>query len=269
MFINQTLLFTREKRSLKGNQTVIIVHGIAEHSGRYEEMMQFFYDHHISSFAFDLRGHGQSAGERGKLKDYKLIIEDVHHIVNYVKKIYPEDQVFLLGHSLGGLISHMYAVTHQDVEGIITSGAPTGYIKDVLPIRLIGPKLIGWYSVKTNFADEKLSRIPSVEKDYINDPLNLKKMYGSLIGQMMVLGVRYLKKNIQKHQLPSLILHGEDDKIVPKLMSETMFERIPSKDKSLVIYPDAYHEIFNDLDKEKCLNDVVKWILDRKKEVNV
>ena len=268
MLINETLLFTREKRASKGNQTVIIVHGIAEHSGRYEDMMQFFYDNDISSFAFDLRGHGQSAGERGKLKDFKLILDDVHHIVHHVKKAYPKDQVFMLGHSLGGLITHMYAVTHQDVVGIITSGAPTNFIKDVLPIRLIGPKLLGWYHVKTNFADEKLSRIPSVEKDYIHDPLNLKKMYGSLIGQMMVLGVRYLKKNINKHHVPSLILHGEEDKIVPKSMSESMFENIPSKDKLLMIYPSAYHEIFNDLDKEKCLNDVVKWILDRKKEVN-
>ena len=268
MLINETLLFTREKRASKGNQTVIIVHGIAEHSGRYEDMMQFFYDNDISSFAFDLRGHGQSAGERGKLKDFKLILEDVHHIVHHVKKAYPKDQVFMLGHSLGGLITHMYAVTHQDVVGIITSGAPTNFIKDVLPIRLIGPKLLGWYHVKTNFADEKLSRIPSVEKDYIHDPLNLKKMYGSLIGQMMVLGVRYLKKNINKHHVPSLILHGEEDKIVPKSMSESMFENIPSKDKLLMIYPSAYHEIFNDLDKEKCLNDVVTWILDRKKEVN-
>lgn len=268
MLINETLLFTREKRASKGNQTVIIVHGIAEHSGRYEDMMQFFYDNDISSFAFDLRGHGQSAGERGKLKDFKLILEDVHHIVHHVKKVYPKDQVFMLGHSLGGLITHMYAVTHQDVVGIITSGAPTNFIKDVLPIRLIGPKLLGWYHVKTNFADEKLSRIPSVEKDYIHDPLNLKKMYGSLIGQMMVLGVRYLKKNINKHHVPSLILHGEEDKIVPKSMSESMFENIPSKDKLLMIYPSAYHEIFNDLDKEKCLNDVVTWILDRKKEVN-
>lgn len=268
MLINETLLFTREKRASKGNQTVIIVHGIAEHSGRYEDMMQFFYDNDISSFAFDLRGHGQSAGERGKLKDFKLILDDIHHIVHHVKKAYPKDQVFMLGHSLGGLITHMYAVTHQDVVGIITSGAPTNFIKDVLPIRLIGPKLLGWYHVKTNFADEKLSRIPSVEKDYIHDPLNLKKMYGSLIGQMMVLGVRYLKKNINKHHVPSLILHGEEDKIVPKSMSESMFENIPSKDKLLIIYPSAYHEIFNDLDKEKCLNDVVKWILDRKKEVN-
>jgi acylglycerol lipase len=263
MIINKTLLYTKEKRALKSHQTVIIVHGIAEHSGRYESMIQFFYDHHISSFAFDLRGHGQSAGARGKLKDFKDIIEDLHEIVQYVKKTYSEDQVFILGHSLGGLIAHMYAVTHQDVDGIITSGAPTGFIKDVLPIRIFGPKLLGWYAAKTNFADEKLSRIPSVEKDYLQDPLNLKKMYGSLIGQMMVLGVRYLRRHLSKHVSPTLILHGDDDKIVPKLMSERMFESIPSDDKSIIIYPKAYHEIFNDLDKEICLNDVLKWIQKR------
>ena len=263
MLIHHTLLFTRENRAPKGHQTVIIVHGIAEHSGRYLEMMDYFNNHDISTFAFDLRGHGQSAGERGKLKDFKLIIEDLHHIVNTVKKRYPDDQIFILGHSLGGLITHLYGVTHQDVDGLITSGAPTKFIKDVLPIRILGPKLLGWYSVKTNFADDKLSRIPSVEKDYINDPLNLKRMYGSLIGQMMVLGVRYLHKHLHKHQLSTLILHGEDDKIVPKTMSEWMYQHIPSKDKTIIIYPKAYHEIFNDLDKEVCFNDVVEWIKKR------
>lgn len=263
MIINKTLLYTKEKRVLKSHQTVIIVHGIAEHSGRYESMIQFFYNHHISCFAFDLRGHGQSAGARGKLKDFRDILKDLNEIVKYIKKTYPEDQIFILGHSLGGLIAHMYEVTYQDVDGIIVSGAPTGFIKDVLPIRILGPKLLGWYAAKTNFADEKLSRIPSVEKDYLQDPLNLKKMYGSLIGQMMVLGVRYLRRHLNKHVVPTLILHGEDDKIVPKLMSEQMYETIPSKDKSIIIYPKAYHEIFNDLDKEICLNDVLKWIQKR------
>jgi acylglycerol lipase len=265
MFVNNTLIFTREKRAQKSNQTVIIVHGIAEHSGRYEEMMTYLELHHISTFAFDLRGHGQSAGKRGKLSHFKLILEDLHGLVNHVKKTYPNDQIFLLGHSLGGLITHMYAVTYQDVAGIITSGAPTHFLKDVLPLRILGPKLLSWYSVKTNFADDKLSRIPSVEKAYINDPLNLKKMYGSLIGQMMVSGVRYLKKHASKHKVPTLILHGEDDKIVPKNMSQSWFETIPSEDKTMIIYPNAYHEIFNDLDKETCFTDVVQWIHKRKR----
>ena len=115
MFINHTLIFTREKRAKKSGQTVIIVHGIAEHSGRYEEMMSYFETQDISTFAFDLRGHGQSAGKRGKLSNFKLILEDINGLVTHVKKTYPEDQVFLLGHSLGGLITHMYAVTYQDV----------------------------------------------------------------------------------------------------------------------------------------------------------
>ena len=125
--------------------------------------------------------------------------------------------------------------------------------------------MLSWYAVKTNFADDKLSRIPSVEKAYLNDPLNLKKMYGSLIGQMMVSGVRYLKKHVSKHVVPALILHGEDDKIVPKQMSQTWFDTIPSEDKTLKIYPKAYHEIFNDLDKEICLKDVADWLHKRKR----
>jgi alpha-beta hydrolase superfamily lysophospholipase len=154
--------------------TVIITHGIAEHSGRYHKMTEILNQNGYNVIKYDLRGHGQSAGARGKLKHHLDMIHDLHELVVEAKKYHVP--IYLLGHSLGGLIVHMYAVTYQDVNGIIVSGAITDYIKDVLPLRIFGPKLLGWYSVKTNFADNKLSRIRDVEKEYIQDPFNLKAL---------------------------------------------------------------------------------------------
>lgn len=258
MYVNNVLIHVTKDEAKQALGTVVVTHGIAEHSGRYEKMANMLNQQGFHCIRYDLRGHGQSAGPRGKLKSFKDFIEDLHEIIKEAKTY--QLPVYLLGHSLGGLIAHLYAVTYHDVEGIITSGAPTDFLKDVMPLRIFGPRLLGWFSTKTNFADDQLSRIPSVERAYINDPLNLKKMYGSLIGETMVKGVRYLKKNIKSHHVPTFIMHGGNDKIVPFSMSEKMYKLINHPDKTITIYKDAYHEIFNDFDQDVCYEDVVKWL---------
>jgi alpha-beta hydrolase superfamily lysophospholipase len=118
---------------------------------------------------------------------------------------------------------------------------------------------------KTNFADDQLSRIKSVEEAYIQDPLNLKKFHFSLAGNMFVGGVRFLNKNIKAYQTPVLLLHGEADKIVPVEFSKRLYDLLPIEDKKLITYPDAYHEIFNDLDREKTFEDVMNWLKEHQK----
>lgn len=99
-----------------------------------------------------------------------------------------------------------------------------------------------------------------VEDAYIEDPLNLKKFHFSLAGNMFVGGVRFLNKNISQYQTPVLILHGSNDKIVPFTFSERLFNLIPIEDKQIIIYKDNYHEIFNDLEKERVYSDVITWL---------
>jgi alpha-beta hydrolase superfamily lysophospholipase len=77
---------------------------------------------------------------------------------------------------------------------------------------------------------------------------------------MFVGGVRYLNKHIKSYQTPVLILHGEADKIVPVAFSKRLMELIPLEDKKLITYPEAYHEIFNDIDREKTFTDVITWL---------
>ena len=163
---------------------------------------------------------------------------------------------------MGGLIVDMYAIKYKDVDGIISSAAPSYFIKDVLPFRFIGYKWLGSLTKKTSF-ENQLSRISEVENDYAEDPLNLKKFHFSLAGNMFVGGVRYLNKNIQQFQSPILILHGEKDTIVPKEFSQRLLDLIPVEDKKLIVYPDAYHEIFNEIDRGQAFTDVIKWLDER------
>jgi alpha-beta hydrolase superfamily lysophospholipase len=161
---------------------------------------------------------------------------------------------------MGGLIVDLYAVKYGDVDGIVSSAAPSYFIKDVLPLRIIGYRLLGGIPKKSNFADDQLSRIKEVEDWYIADPLNLKFFYFSLIGSMFVSGVRYLNKNLDKFRTPILLIHGGNDKIVPNSFSTRLQGLIPIEDKELIIYEGAYHEIFNDIGQEQVFKDVISWI---------
>jgi alpha-beta hydrolase superfamily lysophospholipase len=259
MLINNVLIHVKRDDVETPKGSVIITHGIAEHSGRYDEITQKLNAAGYSVVRYDIRGHGMSQGKRGALKSYHQTIDDLHELVLEEKKSDPK-KLFLIGHSMGGLIVNMYGVKYHDVDGIISSAAPSYFIKDVLPFRFIGYRWLGFLPRKTNFADDQLSRIKSVEEAYIQDPLNLKKFYFSLAGNMFVGGVRYLNKHIQDYQTPILILHGEADKIVPVEFSKRLYDIVPVEDKKIITYPDAYHEIFNDLERDKTFQDVITWL---------
>ncbi len=267
MLVNGILLHVKRDEVENAKATVILTHGIAEHSGRYEAITKALNDASYSVVRYDVRGHGQSQGARGRLKSYHQTIDDLHALVEMEKKLKPK-KLFIFGHSMGGLIVNMYGVKYHDVDGIISSAAPSYFIKDVLPFRFIGYKWLGFIPRKTDFADDQLSRIKEVEEAYVNDPLNLKKFYFSLAGGMMVGGVRYLNKNIKSYETPVLLLHGEDDKIVPVEFSKRLFELIPVEDKELITYPKSYHEILNDLDQEIVRKDIIKWLDKKVKELS-
>ncbi|MFA5560577.1 MAG: lysophospholipase [Acholeplasmataceae bacterium] len=262
MLINNILLHVKRFEVPESKATIIITHGIAEHSGRYDVMTKKFNNAGFNVVRYDLRGHGQSQGQRGKLKSFHQFVDDLHALVVEEKKL-QNNKIFLFGHSMGGLIVHLYGVKYKDVQGIISCAAPTNFMSNILPLRFFGFRLFGWIPIKTNFADQKLSRDRTVEEEYVSDPFNLHKFYISLVGQMFVRGVRYLNKRVNEFTLPILYIHGEEDKIVPEQFSKRMFDLVNSTDKKIVLYPDSYHEVFNDLDQEDAYQKAIEWLSER------
>ncbi|NMA05335.1 MAG: alpha/beta hydrolase [Acholeplasmataceae bacterium] len=250
------------KTDIVPNETkrVFIVHGICEHSGRYDYFTRRLNDANISVIRYDLRGHGKSQGKRGYIKSFIEHIDDLRGVIN--KHINKNVKNVLFGHSMGGLLGHLYMVSNPKVDYYIASGAPTDYLKDVRLLRVLGYKWLGWIKI-TNKFDGKLSRVSEVEESYVNDSLNLRKYYIRLAGEMFVSGVKYLNENLYKHKAPTLILHGAEDKIVPKEMSMRMYEYLQSKDKTLKLYEGAYHEILNEINKEEVIDDIIGWLNER------
>jgi alpha-beta hydrolase superfamily lysophospholipase len=240
----------------KEKMRIFIVHGIAEHLVRYDHVVAFLNKKGYSVVRFDLRGHGKSEGKRGYIRSYRDYLEDV----NQVFEAHKGKRNVLFGHSMGALITHLYMLNENGFECSITSAGPTWYIKDVQLVRHIGFKYYGFLQVKNNLARNMLSHIEKVEDDYMRDPLVLKKYYINLIGEMFIKGVKHLNTNLTHHNKPILMLHGELDKIVPVDFSKRLFDLLGQEDKTLKIYPNDWHEILNELDREDVMNDIHQWL---------
>ena len=241
----------------------VIVHGLCEHSGRYDYVAARLNSAGFTVYRFDNRGHGKSGGERGYVKDFHDFIEDAAQIVDMARNQNPQLPVFTLGHSMGGFIAAGYGIQYPGrLAGQIFSGAAT----------MIQPLLAGLEGVDfsanardpiPNALSAQVSRDPNIVEAYVNDPLNLKEFTTWLMSEVLIRGARWLMDQTPSYNYPCLILHGGGDQIVAPDSSKQFYERIASKDKSIKIHDGLYHEILNEPEKDTVIADITEWMTKR------
>ena len=255
---------------------VALVHGISEHSGRYSAVVDGLTAAGFVVFAFDLRGHGRSEGQRGHIDRWSQYRGDVMAYLGQVRTRYPEPPVFIYGHSLGALIVTEYVLSHPGgLDGMIVSGIPlrpSGVAKK--PLVLLARSLSRiWptFSVSLGVDGTRLSRDPSMVKAYDEDPL-VHHTATARWGTETLDAIDRVKSRMSEIRLPILILHGEDDPVNSVQGSRELFAAVSSQDKELHTYPGGKHEPHNDIVREQVVNDVEKWLtrqLDQLAENNV
>ncbi|WP_425448499.1 alpha/beta hydrolase [Dethiothermospora halolimnae] len=243
---------------------VVIVHGFAEHLGRYDYVKNKLNEFGYGVYRFDNRSHGKSGGERGHIEDYNNFIEDANLVVDMAKKENTDVPIFMLGHSMGGFITSSYGIRYgEKLDGQVLTDAATMKTPQVTGIK--GPlfKLLSKIIPKKRI-ENPLSHLichdRKVVKDYEEDPLNLNDATIKFFVEFMVNGVGWLNENMPSYSCPCLILHGGDDKIVDKRASENFYKTIASNDKEIKIYDGLYHEILNEDIKDDILEDIHKWL---------
>lgn len=243
---------------------VILAHGLGEHAGRYHHVARRFAAAGFITYALDHRGHGRSAGKRVYLKDIAEYTGDFGTLVGIARREHPDLPKIVLGHSMGGGIVFAYASENvADYDLVVLSGPAIATQQGVSPVmRLLGKtvgKIAPGVPVQTLDANA-VSRDPAVVAAYNADPL---VWHGKVpagiargllgVGETMPQRARALTK-------PLLVVHGSDDHLVPAAGSEHLVECVAAEDVHLKIYPGLYHEVFNEPEKERVLDDVVSWI---------
>lgn len=257
-------LYTLSAPLVGAKGVVYIVHGIGEHIGRYKHVMQYLNGRGYAVFGHDHRGHGQSEGERVYFTSFEPPVRDLKGRIEEVKAAHPNLPFFILGHSMGSLISTLYVEHFGDtVDGWISSGSPL-WVDQIVPspVRFI---LRGVAAIAPRLpalpVDSKIiSRDPDVVAAYDADPYvnHEKTRLGMIIALANAAGMaRYGLADIT---IPTLVLHGTGDTLCPPAGSHALFTGISSEDKDFKTYEGLYHEVMNEPEQAEVLNDIGDWL---------
>ncbi len=243
---------------------IIIVHGYAEHSGRYAHVAEYLGGHNYVVETFDLRGHGKSEGRKTYVKSFDKYLKDLDQFLMSTREKYPEKPIFLFGHSMGGAIVTLFAITRQpEVKGLLLSGASLKISDDISPLMLRLSPIIGFLFPKLptiKLDGTAVSRDPEVVKRYDNDPLNYRGGVPARTGAEINRATKCIQAQMESIELPLLIMHGTADRLADPEASKQLYSRANSKDKTLKLYEGFYHEILNDPEKARVMDDMVKWL---------
>lgn len=256
-------IFTRTWRPAgPPRAVVVIVHGFNSHSGQYLWVADQFVAHGLAVYALDLRGRGQSEGERFYVEKMEDYIHDIHALVTLAKAQEPGLPIFLLGHSAGGVISCVYTLEHQaELAGLICeSFAHELPVPDLVLSVLKGVSHLAPHThvFKLNNAD--FSRDPKVVEAMNNDPLIAGESQPAETAAVLTNANERLKKEFPRITVPVLILHGTLDKATKPSGSQHFYERAGSTDKTLKLYEGHFHDLLNDIDKASVMADIQQWL---------
>ena len=242
---------------------VIVAHGYAEHSGRYEALAHRLVGEGYAVYALDYRGHGQSGGKRASIRVFREYVDDLVRFIDRVRETRPHPPRFLFGHSMGGLIALQLVLEHPEkVEGLAVSGA---LLQNAVPVPRLLEAAAGVVSALApdlpvqELHAEDVSHDPVVVQAYKDDPLVYHGKIRARLGYELLRTGPYVLGRAHNIELPVLIQHGTTDKLAAVAGVEALFDALGSADKTLELYEGAYHEILNDYGNEKVMDDLVAW----------
>jgi alpha-beta hydrolase superfamily lysophospholipase len=234
---------------------VVLVHGIGEHSGRYEHVAERLAADGAIVYAPDHHGHGRSEGERGLVDDIDAIVDDLTKVVEKARSEHPGLPVAILGHSLGGLIATRFVQRgNHGLSALVLSGPFIGgnpafeglLAMDPLPDVPIDTAL--------------LSRDPKVGEQYANDPLVYHGPIARTSLETLFACVDAVRSGPSFGSLPTLWIHGEEDHLAPLEVTRPVIEHLQGDELEQLVYPGARHEVLNESNRDEVLDEVARFL---------
>ncbi|MBX3011374.1 MAG: lysophospholipase [Caldilineaceae bacterium] len=258
-----TPLYTQCWQPTQPKATLVLIHGIAEHSSRYRHVGEYLAEHGYTVHALDLRGHGRSPGARALIRQMEEHAGDVADFLAWVRTQAPTIPLFLLGHSMGGLIVTYYVLQQNPtLTGVILSG-PALKLGNVSPLTItLGRLLARWFPglPLAPLDTTAISRDQVVIQANHADPLVYHGRIPVGTGLAMLNAIAYIQGHMEAFSLPLLIVQGAADRLVDPLGSQQLYARAQATDKTLKLYDGLYHEVLNEPEKAAILAEIVAWL---------
>lgn len=261
------LFFQTWSKDEPAQGTIIITHGLAEHSECYHPLAKVLAENGWYVMAWDLRGHGRSEGKRGYVQDFSYFESDLEAFVRLAQRQnkIPRSPLILFGHSMGGLITLQYLIKPgaPKPEAAAFSSPALGLTVQVPPLKekiaKIAEKWLPTLTLHNEIQYSDLSRDENMVRSYPRDNLRHDKVSPGLF-----LGMQRAFTEVTRHageiSIPVLFQISGDDRLVSAEAARDVFAKLPNKKNQLLVYPDSLHEIFNDLDRENAIADLKKFL---------
>jgi acylglycerol lipase len=247
--------------------SLLIVHGLAEHCGRYANVIDRFVPRGYAVYGVDHIGHGKSAGRRVYVERFGDFIAVLKTYVDRIREWQPGAPLFMVGHSLGALIGAVYLLDHPgDLAGAILSGPLVKVPDNISPATVLLSRLLSFVLPKLGVAAVDatgVSRDPAVVRAYVEDPLVYTGKTTARLGCEMLKAMRRVAEEAHKIHLPLLVLQGGADRLVSPDGAEMLHRLAGSPDKTLKVYDGLHHEVYNEPERDVVLADVEAWLRER------
>lgn len=242
---------------------ICLVHGIGEHSSRYESLAQYFNEKNIVLLAFDLRGFGRSEGPRGHIPSYAMFMDDIGLLLEEGERRYPKKDKFLYGHSLGGNLVLNYSLRYKPfLKGVIVTSPWLKLVLEPTVLQIVLgraiDKICPTFCQVNGISVHALSHDPEVVREYIADPLVHNRISVRLFFEASRAGLWALEHSGELN-MPLLLMHGTSDGITSPEASQEFFEGASSY-CTLKLWEGQYHELHNELIKDDVFNFILSWM---------
>ncbi len=242
--------------------TLVNLHGLGDHSGLYPMLPEYFIPRGVAVYAFDLRGHGRSEGQRAYLDDWRDYRDDLGSFIGMVPRTGGR-RPFLLGHSLGGLVALDFALHLGDrIAGVIAAAPALGEVgvpRVLMAAGWVLSRIWPRFSMRTGMDLSALSREPEARRTVVEDPL-FHRVGTARLSTEVVAAIERVQRLAPTLAVPVLLLQGGADRMVSPAGTRAFFSRLTVADRQLIEYPDAYHALLADLDAPEVLKDLGRWI---------
>lgn len=247
--------YVREWPNPKSTWIALLSHGYGEHIGRYDDVADTLHKAGAVAVGPDHEGHGRSGGERVLIADFEAVVDDLHAVAVRVREKYPNLPMVLIGHSMGGMIAARYAQRYSnELAAVVLSGPMFGAREILEQLMAMDP------IPEIPIDPATLSRNPDVGRAYADDPLVWHGAFKKPTLQAMMAAMDTIEAEPPLEILPTLWIHGEADMLVPMAQTRPMIEHLQGKAFDEKIYPGAMHEVFNEVNRDEVIADVISFV---------
>jgi acylglycerol lipase len=243
---------------------LIVVHGLGEHCGRYMNVVNHLVPLGYALYGLDHIGHGKSEGTREFVERFEDYTNTLTTYYNMVEGWQTGKPIFLLGHSMGGLIASYYLLDHQaSFRGGILSAPFIKVSGSISQATITIGKILSVVTPRARLVTldaSGISRDSEVVKAYVNDPLVFHGKTPVRLGAELLKAMVRVRAEAHRITLPLIILQGGEDRLIDPACGQILYDKVGSKDKTIKLYEGLYHEVFNEPERARVLKDVETWL---------